>query len=306
MKRIVWLLLTACVLFTFAACGRTGGEPSVPETAGTSGTGTASGTQAAPTDATNESIPGNDAVSSAAPNAPGKNPAAEVPSASQPGDADAPAPAETVTPPTPSETEETPAPSEAAGTVKATETPAPTPATETTAAPKPTETTPPSSVPAAKKLVVYFSCTGHTKAAAERLAALCGADLYEIVPAVPYTADDLNYNNSGCRANREMNDAHSRPAIGSVAIDLSAYDTVLIGYPIWWGTMPRIVNTFLDTYDLSGKTVMPFCTSGGSDVSRSVSDIQKAAPRADVREGLRVGSTDDRRLEQWLSDNRIL
>ena len=120
-----------------------------------------------------------------------------------------------------------------------------------------------------------------------------------------YTAEDLNYNNSNCRANREMNDENARPAIGSQTIDLSGYDTVFIGYPIWWGTMPRIINTFLDTYDLSGKTVMPFCTSGGSGVSRSVSDIKKAESKADVRDGLRASGANDRNLEKWLSDNNI-
>ena len=127
-------------------------------------------------------------------------------------------------------------------------------------------------------LVVYFSATGNTKAVAERIAELTNGDLYEIVPAVPYTSADLNYNNSNCRANQEMNDPSSRPAIGSAGIDISKYDTMIIGYLIWWGTMPRIINTFLDTYDLSGKTVLAFCTSGGSGISKSVSDIKSAEP----------------------------
>ena len=99
-----------------------------------------------------------------------------------------------------------------------------------------------------KSLVVYFSCTGNTKSVAEKIAQLKGADLYEIVPEIPYTDEDLNYNNDNCRANREMNDPSARPAIDSNAVEISAYDTVYIGYPIWWGTMPRIINTFLDTY----------------------------------------------------------
>lgn len=124
-----------------------------------------------------------------------------------------------------------------------------------------------------KSLVVYFSCTGNTETAAKKIAELTNSDTYEIVPEVPYTDEDLNYNNDDCRANKEMNDDSARPAIGSEPIDMSNYNTVFIGYPIWWGTMPRIINTFLDTYDLSGKTVMPFCTSGGSGISTSVSDI---------------------------------
>lgn len=157
----------------------------------------------------------------------------------------------------------------------------------------------------AKTLVVYFSATGNTKAVAEEIVRLTGADLYEIVPADPYTDEDLNYNNNDCRANQEMNDASARPAIGSEAIDVSSYDTVFVGYPIWWGTMPRIINTFLDTYDLSGKTVLPFCTSGGSGISKSVSDIRAAEPDADVRDGLRASGANDSGIESWIADNGI-
>ena len=154
-------------------------------------------------------------------------------------------------------------------------------------------------------LVVYFSCTGNTKAVSEKIADICSADIYEIVPAEPYTSADINYNDDNCRANREMNDESSRPAIGSQPIDISGYDAVFIGYPIWWGTMPRIFNTFLDTYDLSGKTVMPFCTSGGSGISMSVSVIKNAEPDADVRSGLRASDADDSDIETWISDNNI-
>ncbi|MGN0553904.1 MAG: flavodoxin [Oscillospiraceae bacterium] len=157
-----------------------------------------------------------------------------------------------------------------------------------------------------KSLVAYFSCTGNTKAVAERIAELTGADLYEIVPAEPYTEEDLNYNNNDCRANREMNDSSARPAIGSDSIDISDYDTVYIGYPIWWGTMPRIINTFLDTYELSNKTVMPFCTSGGSGVSKSVSDIKAEEPDADIRDGLRASGSSDSGINEWLSDNGLM
>ena len=158
----------------------------------------------------------------------------------------------------------------------------------------------------AKALVVYFSCTGNTKAVAEKISELTGADLYEIVPADPYTDEDLNYNNDNCRANREMDDPSSRPAIGSDAINLSGYDTVFIGYPIWWGTMPRIINTFLDTYDLSNKTVMPFCTSGGSGISKSVSDMKAQEPDADIRDGLRANGSSDSSINKWLSDNGLV
>ena len=158
---------------------------------------------------------------------------------------------------------------------------------------------------AAKTLVVYFSATGNTKAVAEEITRLTGADLYEIVPEVPYTDEDLNYNNNECRANQEMNNASARPAIGSEAMDVSSYDTVFIGYPIWWGTMPRIINTFLDTYDLSGKTVLPFCTSGSSGITQSVTDIRAAEPNADVRDGLRASGANDSSIENWIADNGI-
>ena len=135
-------------------------------------------------------------------------------------------------------------------------------------------------------LVVYFSCTGNTEKAAEKIAALTGGDIYEIVPAEPYSAADLNYNNDDCRANREMNDPTARPAIGGGKADISGYDTV--------------INTFIDSCELSGKTVLPFCTSGSSGISRSVSDIKAAAPTADVRDGLRTSGVSDAELEKWL------
>lgn len=169
----------------------------------------------------------------------------------------------------------------------------------TTPATEPEETEP-------KALVVYFSCTGNTKSVAEKIAQITGADLYEIVPAEPYTAEDLNYNNDNCRANREMDDPSARPAIGSNTVEISAYDTVFIGYPIWWGTMPRIINTFLDTYDLSGKTVMPFCTSGSSGISTSVSDLRAEEPSADVRDGLRASGSSDSSIDEWISQNGLL
>lgn len=183
------------------------------------------------------------------------------------------------------------------------QTPSSTP--ETTPEPDPSSSEPEQTEDGERTLVVYFSATGNTKAVAEKIAELSGADIYEIVPAEPYTADDLDYNVSDCRANREMNDASARPAIGGDSIDVSGYDTVMIGYPIWWGTMPRIINTFLDTYDLSGKVILPFCTSGGSGVSQSVSDIRSAEPDADVRAGLRARNAQDSGIESWLNENGI-
>ena len=154
-----------------------------------------------------------------------------------------------------------------------------------------------------KSIVIYFSATGTTKALAETIAETAGADIFEIVPSEPYTSEDLNYNNDNCRANLEMNDESARPAIADSIENIDEYDTIFLGYPIWWGTMPRIINTFLDTYDLSGKTVMPFCTSGGSGISTSVSAIRNAEPGADVKNGLRgSSSTTSNQIKEWLDN----
>lgn len=158
------------------------------------------------------------------------------------------------------------------------------------------------SAPAHKDaLVLYFSPTGHTASIASELATVADADILEIQPAQPYTADDLNYNVDDCRANQEMNNPAARPAIANNLSVVGEYNTVYIGYPIWWGTAPRIINTLLDTYDFSGKQVYVFCTSGGSDVRRSVEDLNSAYPNVTVIEGRRFlngTSADD--LKSWV------
>ena len=178
------------------------------------------------------------------------------------------------------------------------------------AAPKQTTTEP--TAPAAmdtpasnesKSIVIYFSATGTTKALAETIAETASADIFEIVPKVPYTSADLNYN-SDCRANSEQQDDTARPEFEPISVNIDEYDTIFLGYPIWWGTMPRIINTFLDTYDLSGKTVMPFCTSGGSGIETSVSAIKDACLNADVKDGMRgSSSTTSAQVEEWIAAN---
>ena len=127
-------------------------------------------------------------------------------------------------------------------------------------------------------LIAYFSATGTTKKIAEYAADAASADLYEIVPAEPYTADDLNYNVSNCRANAEMNDPSSRPEISGGVTNRADDDIVFIGYPIWWGEAPRIVSTFIESYDFSGKTVVTFSTSGGSGHNdRSIKELASGA-----------------------------
>ena len=142
-----------------------------------------------------------------------------------------------------------------------------------TADPAPDDTTPEST--GGKVLVAYFSATGHTRTIAEHLQTALDADLYEIVPQEPYTDADLDYNTDGCRANQEQNDDSARPAISGGVEDMAGYDVVFIGYPIWWGQAPKIVYTFLESYDFSGKTIVSFCTSGCSGMGGE--DILKAA-----------------------------
>ena len=130
-----------------------------------------------------------------------------------------------------------------------------------------------------KTLVVYFSATGTTKAAAQRLATEHNADLYEITPEQPYTDADLDWRDKQSRSTIEMNDKTSRPAIKGTCENIADYDTVWIGFPIWWYTAPTIVNTFIEAHDLSGKTINVFATSGGSTVDGSYNDLKKAYPQ---------------------------
>lgn len=155
-------------------------------------------------------------------------------------------------------------------------------------------------------LVVYFSATGNTKAAAETLSDILGADLFEIVPEEPYTDADLDYNDRSSRSTLEQNDANARPAISGTIDNMDVYDVVYVGYPIWWADMPRIMYTFFDTYDLSGKTIAPFCTSGGSGLSGTPGTIAELEPEAAVLEGIQLGSgaahDAGEALSEWLSE----
>lgn len=173
--------------------------------------------------------------------------------------------------------------------------------TSDAADPAPTEET--SEGTGSKVLVAYFSATGHTRTIAEYLQTALDADLYEIVPQEPYTADDLDYNTDGCRANREQNDDAARPAISGSVDNMDGYDVVFIGYPIWWGQAPKIVYTFLESYDLSGKTVVPFCTSGGSGIDGSLGGIQALAPDADWLTGQRFSAgASEADVQSWVDN----
>ncbi len=153
-------------------------------------------------------------------------------------------------------------------------------------------------------LVVYFSCTENTKTVAEHAANILNADIYEIVPAIPYTSEDLNYSNSASRTSIEQNDPNARPQISGNVVNLEGYETILIGYPIWWGQAPKIIYTFLESYDFSGKTILPFCTSASSPLGTSADNLHAVCPSS-VRwlDGRRFGAGTSREtVEGWLSD----
>lgn len=151
-------------------------------------------------------------------------------------------------------------------------------------------------------LVAYFSATNTTEGVAEHIANGLGADLYEIVPEEPYTDADLNYNDDNSRSTIEMNDPLSRPAISGSVDNMEQYDIVFIGYPIWWGEAPRIVSTFMESYDFTGKTLVPFCTSGGSGMGSSASNLAELADGVQWLSGQRLngGSSQDDVME-WVN-----
>ena len=136
-----------------------------------------------------------------------------------------------------------------------------------------------------KKLIAYFSASGVTKHAAEQLAAVTGADLYEIRPEMPYSREDLDWRNKQSRSSLEMTDPSSRPALAESVPDVSSYDMVYIGYPIWWGVAPRPVNTFIESARLEDKPVYIFATSGGSGIDYTLKDMKKNYPSLDIRGG---------------------
>lgn len=153
-----------------------------------------------------------------------------------------------------------------------------------------------------KVLVAYFSATGTTKGVAEHIANGLQADIYEIVPEEPYTDADLDYGDNNSRSTIEMNDASFRPAISGSVENMEQYDVVFIGYPIWWGEAPRIVSTFVESYDFAGKTVVPFCTSGGSGVGSSATNLEALTGGATWMEGRRLGGSDSQdTVMEWVN-----
>ena len=152
-------------------------------------------------------------------------------------------------------------------------------------------------------LVVYFSVTGNTKGVAEKIADITGADVYEIKAAEEYTNEDIDYNDEDSRTTHEQNDSSARPEIGSDKLSLEGYQTIYIGYPIWWGQEPRIMDTFAESYDFDGITVIPFCTSGSSDIGQSGKNLADNAGSGNWLPGARFGSgASEHEIRTWVED----
>ena len=150
-----------------------------------------------------------------------------------------------------------------------------------------------------KVLVAYFSATNTTKSVAEKIATAAGGTLYRINPAQPYTSADLDWHDSNSRTTKEQNDSSARPEISGGVDNMAQYDIVFLGYPIWWGEAPKIIYTFLESYDFGGKTVVPFCTSGGSGVGNSATNLHGSASKATWLKGTRLSGSSN--IDEYLS-----
>lgn len=152
-----------------------------------------------------------------------------------------------------------------------------------------------------KKLVAYFSASGTTAGAAKNLAQAAGTDLYEIKPETPYTRADLNWQDKNSRSSVEMNDKSKRPALANKDANIAAYDTILLGFPIWWYIAPTIINSFLESYDFTGKTIILFATSGGSGFGKTVQNLVSSCPGATIKEGkILNGNVSNDDLKKWV------
>ena len=149
-------------------------------------------------------------------------------------------------------------------------------------------------------LVAYFSATGTTARAAKTLAAAVGADLYEIRPAVPYTSADLNWMDKSSRSSLEMQDKQSRPALADTDAPVASHDVIFLGFPVWWYVAPTLLNTFLEAYDFTGKTIVLFATSGGSNLGKSAAGLRPSAPGAKIVDGRMLnGRLNEAELKAW-------
>lgn len=155
-----------------------------------------------------------------------------------------------------------------------------------------------------KTLVAYFSASGKTAKVAAKLAKVLDADIFEIRPAEPYTKADLNWMNKKSRSSVEMRNRSSRPRIATVLNNFNEYDTVYVGFPIWWYREPSIIDTFLESYDFTGKTVVPFATSGSSKMGETADNFRRLIPGARVLEGDRLpANISEKELQDWTSQS---
>ena len=152
-----------------------------------------------------------------------------------------------------------------------------------------------------KVLVVFFSATGTTSQVGKQIATIADADIYEITPLTPYSNADLDWTNKQSRSSLEMSDSTARPKIKAVAVDVSQYDFVFLGYPIWWDLAPRTVNTFIETTNLAGKTVIPFATSGGSSIGNSVAVLKQSYPNIKWQSGKLLNRASKQEIEAWVA-----
>lgn len=153
-------------------------------------------------------------------------------------------------------------------------------------------------------LVAVFSAQGHTKALAEKIVSATGGTLFQIVPQKPYTEAELDWTDEYSRANIESKDRSTRPEIRNKADSFEQYDTIYVGFPIWWGTSPTIINTFLESYDTTGKVIIPFATSGGSGYGETEKDLRVSAPDATFRQGKVLNNATDAQVKKWISTFR--
>lgn len=149
-------------------------------------------------------------------------------------------------------------------------------------------------------LVAYFSAQGHTKALAQKIATATGGTLFEIEPTEPYTEADLDGWNDSARGTRESKDRSTRPGVKNKVENFERYDTIYLGFPIWWYTAPTIINTFLEGYDTAGKTIIPFATSGGSSFGQTEKDLRVSAPKATFKPGMVLNDASQQQVDQWV------
>lgn len=154
-----------------------------------------------------------------------------------------------------------------------------------------------------KTLIAYFSATGTTKAVAEKIAAATGGELFAIEPQKTYTTADLDWTDKPSRTSIEMNDASSRPALKTKKVNIADYDTIYIGYPIWWYVAPHIIKSFIEAHNLKGKVIIPFATSGGSPIEPTVKELRESYPTLNIRDGKLLNRATDKAIREWVTAN---